>query len=834
MKKNRASLVIALLCISLLPGCGLLSNRVETLLESVGTELTGEPVTVDDVNLRIGRGLGTIEGVRLANPEGYVADYAMDWKLLELNLGIIATVAEAPLVLDRLIISKPLVNFEKRPGGSNIRDIVEHAVNNQSSADEKAEEEESGEPIRIVIEELLIEGVTISIRRKNGDTHSFILPTIKRQNVGGTIGKTPAELGVYVLSAISGEVIKQAAVRELMGQGEYLRQSLTGEKMLAMISERLDLTVDQQEKIRPLIETFRTGLFSTIETWISQGFIDLDLLAKQLTPLTNDLKQQLELHLDKVQRGDLDGLMSDFHENGIEIIRAEVVKQISTKLGITAEQLQQLKLILTSDELKQIRPIVENFSTTLLITIRSWVDQGYVDLDELEEQLAPLIEDLRAQLKSVLGKEQLHDVDTLIESMKKLVVDLVRSTVVRQVSVLLEISPEQIRQIRSSLSTDQLEEIRPIVAGFVSELMVTARGGVKQGYIDPEELEDQLHSLITDLRKQLQGVLTEDQYRDLANLVDSLKEKIVEFIQSTVVEQVSTRLEISPEQIRQIRSTLSADQLEEIRPIMAEFIRGLFVTVRSWVKQGYIDGAELETQLDQPITDLRRQLKNVLAEEQYLDLEELVDTLKEKVADHIRTLLVTQISERLGISAQQLQEIRLTLSRDQLTEIRPIVRNFSRELLETIQTQVKQGFVEPGELVAQLDRSMTNLRTQLQTVLDEAQYREVENLIETVREKGVELARSAVATQLTKRLAITAEQLRQVRPDIENLLVELSGRLEEFSSNPERSFEDFQVVYETVTERFRSRLAEKLQPEQMAQLETLFTEVLDRIRTSIF
>ena len=168
MIRNVAS--IALICLLSATGCGRIGTKLKNHIELVGTSLTETAVTVAEVNVKAARGAIEIKDFRVANPNGYVAQSAMSVERAYLNVGLVSTVAGEPLVVDRLIISYPVLNLEQNSGGgSNLKDIANNVEKNRQRADQEsadyqpASEETPSEPLRIRIGELVIEGVTLNV-----------------------------------------------------------------------------------------------------------------------------------------------------------------------------------------------------------------------------------------------------------------------------------------------------------------------------------------------------------------------------------------------------------------------------------------------------------------------------------------------------------------------------------------------------------------------------------------------------------------------------------------------------------------------------------------------
>lgn len=229
MKKTLIGLAIVglVVVIAVVWLLGSLDQIVERQIEAIGTELTGVPVRVGSVGIDIRKGSGQIRGLEIANPEGYAADNAFDMALLRLDIDL-ESLGGQPLVLDELTIESPVVNAEiNERGGSNLKEILDNVSQNTRQADARAETEESGEPMRIAIRRMRIEGVTFTESNpfEGGEPRSGTLPAIERSNVGGSEGVTPGELGEIVVAALGGQVAKQAAKRKA---AEFLDEKTGG------------------------------------------------------------------------------------------------------------------------------------------------------------------------------------------------------------------------------------------------------------------------------------------------------------------------------------------------------------------------------------------------------------------------------------------------------------------------------------------------------------------------------------------------------------------------------------------------------------------------------
>ena len=391
-------------------GCSRIGNKLEDHIELVGTTLTETSVTIEKIDLKAARGAIAINEFRVANPDGYVAKNAMSCRRVSLNVGLMSTAVGEPLAVDRLVISYPVLNFEQRAdGGSNLKDIADNVEKNMNQADQDsadyqpASPETPSEPLRIKIGELLIEGVTLNVLRADGTSATAILPPIMLEDVGGEIGVTPAQLGLVVAGAMTGEMLKEMIARELIERAGDIKQAMSAENLMALLASTLDLSPELQQKIVPLVEELSSGLSMAIDVWVEQGFIDLSQLSTQLSPVLDMFEQGMAEYLDDEQFAILQSRVREIKGNTVEVLRHLAVNQIAGYLGMSPEQLVQL------------RPILHEHFVRISDVIR----QVSENPERSKEMLVTAYEEVAAQLQtnlsSILTPDQMEEVSRWLE-----------------------------------------------------------------------------------------------------------------------------------------------------------------------------------------------------------------------------------------------------------------------------------------------------------------------------------------------------------------------------------------------------------------------------------
>jgi len=215
----------------------LLSNLggiIKTTLETTGTDMLGEPVSVGNVDISLRSGAGEITGFRIDNPEGYTDPEAFSMDRIRLNLDL-RSVRGTPVRLEEFILEAPEVYLEVRDDNQvnleelalNLRKNIQRAEKEEKENPEPpASEEEKAAATLLAIDHLKIAGVKLTVRHRKFEegVREIVLPDIDLRNVGGTEGVTGAKIGLEVVEAITKEGLKQALRAEAEKQAGRLLQ----------------------------------------------------------------------------------------------------------------------------------------------------------------------------------------------------------------------------------------------------------------------------------------------------------------------------------------------------------------------------------------------------------------------------------------------------------------------------------------------------------------------------------------------------------------------------------------------------------------------------------
>jgi hypothetical protein len=196
---------------------------VKGAIERYGSQITGTAVRVESVEIEVTSGRGTLRGVTVANPPGFESDSV--FRLGEITLEIdAATITRNPVVVDEVVIAAPEVTYEmSRTGRSNIDVLMDNVKRSTSpeggdaTPSPPSTPEEEGEAKRLIVRKFTFRNgrIQADTRAVGGKQMQVDLPPLSLQNVGGSQGAPPPEIGSAVLKAYSGQVAKTVASTEV-------------------------------------------------------------------------------------------------------------------------------------------------------------------------------------------------------------------------------------------------------------------------------------------------------------------------------------------------------------------------------------------------------------------------------------------------------------------------------------------------------------------------------------------------------------------------------------------------------------------------------------------
>ncbi len=195
-----------------------LDSLIKAAVEKVGSKITQVEVQLDEVEVSITSGQGTLRGLTVGNPEAF--ETASAFRLGEISLKIdVGTVTKDTVVIKEILISAPQVTYELGSKGSNI-DVIRRnvaafmAAQRTGSEGERKPKNGDEEGRKLIIEDLYVRDgkVRVSASMLKGKTLSASISNIHLTDIGKKKGgATPGEVVDKVIGAIVQETQKAVA-----------------------------------------------------------------------------------------------------------------------------------------------------------------------------------------------------------------------------------------------------------------------------------------------------------------------------------------------------------------------------------------------------------------------------------------------------------------------------------------------------------------------------------------------------------------------------------------------------------------------------------------------
>ncbi|XPF96087.1 hypothetical protein ACM9HF_08785 [Colwellia sp. RE-S-Sl-9] len=197
---------------------GSLDDFIKQQIESQGSKITNQTVLVKNVEMKLVKGSGAINGFSLSNPKQYKYPYAFSFETVLLDINI-KSLTEDPIVIDEIRINNPQAFVELTQNGSaNLSDILDDIEKNLPKNEEEVQQPESSsqkEP-NIRVSKLILAGTNLSLDLSalGNKEHQITLPDINLTNIGGDNGLPASLLGAEIAKQALSSIWKQAKTEQ--------------------------------------------------------------------------------------------------------------------------------------------------------------------------------------------------------------------------------------------------------------------------------------------------------------------------------------------------------------------------------------------------------------------------------------------------------------------------------------------------------------------------------------------------------------------------------------------------------------------------------------------
>lgn len=229
-----------------------LDALVKAGIEKYGSEATQTDVRVEQVKIDLIEGAGAINGLTIANPQGFSMPYA--FSLGEVSTKIdLDSLKEEPYIIDEITVRAPQVfveiNADKK---TNLNELTKNLTAGAPKAKTEAAAKDAGAVgPRMIIRRVIFADGNIEARvvplNKN---YRLKLPTLNMSNLGGSNGAVPGELAREIINRLTDqarEQIKKKGIdQELDKLKTEARTKVDEEK--AKLKEKTDTKLEEKKQ----------------------------------------------------------------------------------------------------------------------------------------------------------------------------------------------------------------------------------------------------------------------------------------------------------------------------------------------------------------------------------------------------------------------------------------------------------------------------------------------------------------------------------------------------------------------------------------------------------
>ena len=206
-----------------------LDNLIKEAIEKYGSEATQTAVLVESVHIQLKDGAAAINGLSVANPEGFSYDTA--FSLGEIKTGIdLKSLKEEPYIIDEITVRAPQVFVEiNKDNKTNLNELKNNLmasipVVNPADQDKQTDKTTTAEP-RLIIRRISFTDGNIKalVVPLNNKEYTLKLPSINMRNLGGTTGSTPTELTKEIINQLIDTAKKEVKKKGINAELDKLK-----------------------------------------------------------------------------------------------------------------------------------------------------------------------------------------------------------------------------------------------------------------------------------------------------------------------------------------------------------------------------------------------------------------------------------------------------------------------------------------------------------------------------------------------------------------------------------------------------------------------------------
>jgi uncharacterized protein involved in outer membrane biogenesis len=204
---------------------------IKQVIEDVGSEVVGTPVTVSEVKFMLQEGRGEIYGLRIGNPPGFSSRHAFEME--EIAVQIEPKSLTGPvIVINEVLVDGARLVAEQKGTSTNLKQLMDGM---KSTSSEPAPPP-SGEPtdVRLMLEKFAFVNSKADLQTEQFGDKTLDIPAIRMANIGDReTGLTPEQL--------TGKMMKKVVRQAEKAVTNYLENLVKG-----AAKEEIDRRIDEK------------------------------------------------------------------------------------------------------------------------------------------------------------------------------------------------------------------------------------------------------------------------------------------------------------------------------------------------------------------------------------------------------------------------------------------------------------------------------------------------------------------------------------------------------------------------------------------------------------
>lgn len=193
-----------------------LNSLIKTAVESYGPRITGVPVTLEDSDVSLFSGSGSLKGFSLGNPKGFTAPKALsaDDITVQVDKG---SLTSDVVVIRKIHIIKPLIVYERIGKTDNVSEIEQNiksytGSDSSQSKDDSQTDDGSKASKKLIIEDFLIKDAVVQALLPDIQEEVLLeIPEIHLTGLGAEEGGiTPKTMAARIIKALEAALQEQA------------------------------------------------------------------------------------------------------------------------------------------------------------------------------------------------------------------------------------------------------------------------------------------------------------------------------------------------------------------------------------------------------------------------------------------------------------------------------------------------------------------------------------------------------------------------------------------------------------------------------------------------